>query len=174
MKRLVRRKLRKHAPHESQGINIYPMMDMMTILLVFMVMQFAASTAAVVQETDELRLPYSTSSAALEDAVPIQITRNEVVVDGKRVLRLREGRIDANDKQGGANGMLVVALYREMGEIRDAKKLIASRNPNRPFLGNVQIIADQRTPYRTISEIVYTVGQTEFANLRFVVSRPGS
>jgi biopolymer transport protein ExbD len=170
VKRLVRRKLRKQEPEEHHGLNIYPMMDMMTILLVFMVMQFAASTAAVLQESDELDLPYSTARVQLDDAVPIQISRSEVVVDGRRVLALRDGWIQAEDKQGGENGMLVMPLLEEMGRIRDMKKLIAARNPNRPFLGNVQLIADRRTPYRTIAEIAYTVRQTEFANLRFVVS----
>ncbi len=171
LKRRVKRVRRRHQPEEHHGLNIYPMMDMMTILLVFMVMQFAASTAAVVQENEELDLPYSTSAIELDDAVPIQITRSEIVVDGERVLTLRDGRITAEYKQGGDDGMLVVPLFREMGLARDAKKLIAARNPNRPFLGNVQIIADRRTPYRTISEVVYTVGQAEFSNLRFVVSR---
>jgi biopolymer transport protein ExbD len=35
----------------------------------------------------------------------------------------------------------------------------------------VQIIADKRTPYRTLSEVIYTLGQTEFKNLRFVVNK---
>jgi biopolymer transport protein ExbD len=173
VKRLVRRKLRKQEHEEHHGLNIYPMMDMMTILLVFMVMQFASSTAAVVQETDELRLPYSTSAAELSDAVPVQITRHEVSVDGELVLRLRDGWVNASDKQGGENGMLVMPLFRNLGRIRDQKKMIAARNPNRPFEGNVQIIADKRTPYRTLSEIIYTLGQTEFNNLSFVVSRNG-
>ena len=47
-------------------------------------------------------------------------------------------------------------------------------NPARPFTGKVQNVADRRTPYRTISEIMYTVGQCEFANLRFVVQKPPS
>ncbi len=173
VKRLIRRKLRKRAAEEHHGLNIYPMMDMMTILLVFMVMQFASSTAAVVQETDELRLPYSTSSAELSDAVPVQISRTEVSVDGELVLRLRDGWVGASDKQGGENGMLVMPLFRALGRIRDQKKMIAARNPNRPFAGNVQIIADKRTPYRTLSEVIYTLGQTEFNNLSFVVSRNG-
>ena len=173
VKRLVRRKLRKQEHEEHHGLNIYPMMDMMTILLVFMVMQFASSTAAVVQETDELRLPYSTSSAELSDAVPVQITRHEVSVDGELVLRLRDGWVNASDKQGGENGMLVMPLFRNLGRIRDQKKMIAARNPNRPFEGNVQILADKRTPYRTLSEVIYTLGQTEFNNLSFVVSRNG-
>ena len=35
--------------------------------------------------------------------------------------------------------------------------------------GAVQIIADRRTPFRTLSEVVYTLGQAEFAELHFVV-----
>ena len=41
VKQLVRRKLRKVEPHDEQALNIYPLMDVMTILLVFMIMQFA-------------------------------------------------------------------------------------------------------------------------------------
>jgi len=37
----------------------------------------------------------------------------------------------------------------------------------------VQIIADKRTPYRTLIEVVYTCGQAEFKNVRFVVIQQG-
>ena len=33
----------------------------------------------------------------------------------------------------------------------------------------VQIIADKRTPYRTLVEVLYTMGQSEFKAMRFVV-----
>ena len=169
VKGIIRRKLRKHPPHEHLGLNIYPMMDMMTILLVFMVMQFASSTAAVVTESDELRIPYSTSEVQLGDAVPIQISRSAITVDGEHVLDLRSGLVDPSQKQGGSSGFLITPLFRTMGDIRDLKKAIAARNPRRPFTGEVQIIADRRTPYRTLTEVIYTLGQTEFKNLRFVV-----
>ena len=54
---------------------------------------------------------------------------------------------------------------------RDRKKRTAARFANQPFVGNVQVIADKRTPYRTLSEVIYTLGQTEFKNLRFVVNK---
>lgn len=171
VKRLIRRRLRKHGEHEHQGINIYPMMDMMTILLVFMVMQFAASTAAVVQESDELDLPHSVSELELDDAVPIQISRSEVVIDGTSALELRDGYVRPEDKQGGDVGMLITPVGRVMQRIRDQRQLIAERSPNRPFEGKVQIIADRRTPYRTIAEILYTVRQADFDQMRFVVTR---
>ena len=42
-KRIIRHKLRRHEAAEEMGLNIYPMMDMMTILLVFLIMSVAAA-----------------------------------------------------------------------------------------------------------------------------------
>ena len=170
LKAMIRRRKRRHPEHSSHGLNIYPMMDMMTILLVFMVMQFSTSTAAVVQESEELKLPYSISTTELDDATPIQVSRSQIVVDGVKVVDLRNGQVDPSDKRGGTNGFEIMPLSRELNRIKELKKLIAQRNPARPFTGEVQIVADKRTPFRTISEILYTLGQNEFSQLRFVTS----
>ncbi|MBW2376663.1 MAG: biopolymer transporter ExbD [Deltaproteobacteria bacterium] len=162
--RVVRAKLRRRAEPEHFGLNIYPMMDMLTILLVYMMAIFASSSAAAVQESAELRIPYSTSQVELSDAISVQISRGGVVVDGKSVLELRNGIVDPSLKQGGSSGFLITPLYKRLSEIRDRKKRTA-------FVGDVQIIADKRTPYRTLSEVIYTLGQTEFKNLRFVVNK---
>lgn len=171
VKRVVRAKIRRQPETEHRGINIYPMMDMMTILLVFMVMQFASSTAAVVQESAELKIPSSTSKVELDEALPIQISKSAVIVDGTPVLELRNGVVDPSQKQGGTSGFLITPLFKELAKIRDLKKKIAQQNTRRPFSGNVAIIADKETPYRTLSEVIYTLGQTEFKNLRFVANK---
>ena len=171
LKRMIRSKKRRHEEHSAHGLNIYPMMDMMTILLVFMVMQLASSSAVAVQQSEELRIPFSTSSVDMEDAVEVQISRSGIVVDGQLVVELRNGLVDPSQKQGGANGFLITRMNREMNRIRDLRKLIAASNPRRPFTGTVSIVADKRTPYRTLTEVIYTLGQSEFNNLRFVVNR---
>ena len=169
--RIVRAKLRRRPEPEHFGLNIYPMMDMLTILLVYMMALFATSSAAAVQESSELRIPYSTSKVEVSEALGVQISRSSVVVDGKPVLELRNGIVDPSLKQGGSSGFLITPLYKTLGEIRDRKKRTAQRFTNQPFVGDVQIIADKRTPYRTLSEVIYTLGQTEFKNLRFVVNK---
>jgi len=169
--RVVRAKLRRRAEPEHFGLNIYPMMDMLTILLVYMMAMFATSSAAAVQESSELHIPYSTSKVELSDALPVQISRSGVAVDGKPVLELRNGIVDPSLKQGGSSGFLILPLYRALSEVRDQQKRTAQRFANQPFLGNVQVIADKQTPYRTLSEVIYTLGQTEFKNLRFVVNK---
>jgi len=169
--RVVRAKLRRRAEPEHFGLNIYPMMDMLTILLVYMMAIFATSSAAAVQESSELRIPYSTSKVELSDALAVQISRSSVVVDGKPILELRNGVVDPSLKQGGSSGFLIMPLYKTLSDIRDRKKRTAQRFSNQPFVGDVQIIADKRTPYRTLSEVIYTLGQTEFKNLRFVANK---
>lgn len=172
VKAAIRRKLRKHEDEQHTGLNIYPMMDMMTILLVFIVMQFASSSAAIVTESEEMHLPYSISTQSLQDATPVILTRSALLVDGQRLIGLRDGRVDPSDKQGGASSMLIPSLQRRMCQIRDFQKAVAQRNPSRPFGGEVQIVADRRTPYRTITEVLYTLGQCEFHELRFIVNQP--
>jgi biopolymer transport protein ExbD len=174
VKALIRKKLRGRGEHEHTGLNIYPMMDMMTILLVFMVMQFASSSAAVVTESEEMKLPYSLSTEVLQDATPVQLTRDSLLVAGRQVIPLRQGRIDPSYKQGGASSLVVPALQRRMCEVRDQRKALAALNPRNPFQGEVQVIADRRTPYRTITEVLYTLGQCEFSQLRFIVGRAPS
>ena len=170
-KRIIRRQLRKREEHEESGLNIYPMMDMMTILLVFLIMQFASSAAEVVQ-SDDLQIPMSTSQVDAAQALSVVISASEIVVEGKRVLALRNGQVDPSLKQGGGTGWLITPLLANVKLHRDRLKMIASRNPQRPFRGDVRIIADKRTPFRTLGEVIYSLGQSEFGALRFVVLKP--
>jgi biopolymer transport protein ExbD len=171
-RRQIRRRLRRREASEEVGLNIYPMMDMMTILLVFLIMQFASGSAEIVQ-TDELRLPASTSQVEAISALNVIISNGEVVVEGARALALRDGKVDPSSKQGGGSGWLITPLFNDLQKHRDRLKMIAARNPQRPFRGEVRVIADKRTPFRTLGEVIYTLGQAEFGALRFVVLKQG-
>lgn len=174
VKRIIRRRLAKHPAHEELGLNIYPMMDMMTILLVFLIQSFAQSGAANVVQSAELQIPRSVSTEDVQPALSITISAGEIVVEGKQALALRNGQVDASQKQGGSNGFLVTPLLTVLQQHRDRLKLISQSRDNKPFRGEVQIIADRRTPYRTLVEILYTMGQAEFKAMRFVVLKAGS
>jgi biopolymer transport protein ExbD len=169
VKRIIRRRLSKVPPHEELGLNIYPMMDMMTILLVFMIQNFASSGAANVVQSAELQIPQSVSDDEVEPALSITISASEIVVEGKQALSLRNGQVDPSQKQGGSNGFLVTPLLTNLQQHRDRLKLIAQSRSTKPFRGEVQIIADRRTPYRTLVEVLYTMGQAEFKAMRFVL-----
>ncbi len=169
VKRIIRRRLAKHQPHEEMGLNIYPMMDMMTILLVFLIQSFASSGAANIVQSAELEIPHSIAEQDVQPALSITISASEIVVEGKQALSLRNGQVDPSQKQGGSNGFLVTPLLSNLQQHRDRLKLISQSRNNKPFRGEVQIIADRRTPYRTLVEVLYTMGQAEFKAMRFVL-----
>ena len=172
-KRVIRRAVGKREGPEEVGLNIYPMMDMMTILLVFLIQSFASGAAEVVQ-SEELQIPTSTSEVEASQALGIVISQSEVVVEGKRVLALRNGKVDPSLKQGGGNGWLITPLFNTLKQHRDRLKMIAAKNPQRAFRGEVRLIADKRTPFRTLGEVIYSLGQAEFGSLRFIVLKEGS
>lgn len=173
IKRLIRKRIAKHPVHEEMGLNIYPMMDMMTILLVFLIQSFAQSSAANVVQSEELQIPQSVAKAEVDPALSITISASEISVEGKQSLTLRNGQVDPSQKQGGSNGFLVTPLLTVLQQHRDRLKMIAQSQPGQPFKGEVQIIADKRTPYRTLVEVLYTMGQSEFKAMRFVVLKAG-
>lgn len=176
VKRIIRRKLKKAPEHIHQEINIYPMIDMMTILLVVLLMQFLNSTAAKITESPELSLPYTTSTTPVDNHKSITITKKEILAPDKdliqeTVVTLNSNfQVDAKDKQGGSNGFLIQPLYSRMKQhlMRD-KKIEQITNGREPFKGEVQIIADKDIPFRTVSEVIYTLGQTEYSRIRFVL-----
>lgn len=172
VKRIIRKAGRKREEPEETSLNIYPMMDMMTILLVFLIMQFSSGAADVVQSA-ELQIPTSTSDVAAESTLSLIISNSEIVVEGKHVLPLRGGKVDSSQKQGGSNGWLITPLFKNLSQHRDRLKMIATKNPQRGFQGKVRIIADKQTPFRTLGEVIYSLGQTEFGAIRFVVIQPG-
>ena len=169
VKQIIRRRLRRAPEHTSQELNIYPLMDVMTILLVFMIMQFAAETSHVMQ-SPELQIPYSTSEADLETALSLTISRTGIMVDQRPVLSLRNGIVDPSQKRDGGTGFLINPLHDRLVQHAERQRQMEERSGGtRPFTGTVQIIADERTPFRTLSEVIYTLGQAEFSNIHFVV-----
>ncbi|HEX4353387.1 MAG TPA: biopolymer transporter ExbD [Polyangiales bacterium] len=173
VKRVIRRKIARREQPEEVGLNIYPMMDMMTILLVFLIQSFASGAAEIVQ-SEELQIPISNAQVDAAEALGIVISQSEVVVEGKRVLSLRNGKVDPSLKQGGGNGWLITPLYNALKQHRDRLKVIAAKNPQRAFRGEVRLVADKRTPFRTLGEVIYSLGQAEFGALRFIVLKQGS
>ena len=170
---MVRRRKRKHHEHIDESINIIPMLDMMTIILVFLLKSLSSSSNNVPQ-SDDLRLPRSTSLDDPSGALQIIVSRVSVTVNGRTIgVSLRNGLVDPAQKRGGGSGFLINPLN---GEMRDQHEhaLAVARATNQPFRGEMALIADAETPLRTIYEVLYTCGQNGFSNFQLLVLKSGS
>lgn len=164
-KALARKKRKeREAAGEIKELNITAMMDMMTILLVFLLKSFASSSAAITASED-VRPPVSTTRATPKDTVAVTITPKNVLVGEREVLRLQNGQFPADTLQGRLVLPLDAALKKEVEKL----KYIAERNPSAPFSRELSVIADRKVPYDMLLTVLYTAGQNELENYRFVV-----
>ena len=164
-KALARKKRKeREAAGEIKELNITAMMDMMTILLVFLLKSFASSSAAITASED-VWPPVSTTRATPKDTVAVTITPKNILVGEREVVRLQNGQIPADKVQG----RLVLPLDAHLKKEVEKLKYIAERNPSAPFSRELSVIADKKVPYDMLLTVLYTAGQNELENYRFVV-----
>lgn len=168
--RQARRKARDRAG-EIKELNITAMMDMMTIILVFLLKSYTASSLSV-QQTNELVIPSSTTQTRPQDNINITVSISEIAVNDKRAAPVKNGAVPAEFHAGGngANPLiepLLVALQNEV----EKQKYIAKYNPNAPFMGHVNVIADKRIPYQTVIAVLFTAGQAELAQYKLLAMK---
>ena len=170
MFRRARRKARQRAG-EIKELNIVAMMDMMTILLVFLLKSYQASTLSV-NMSEGLTIPASSTQLSPQENISITISMYEVAVNDRRVVQMQAGVIPPTYKEGGrAEAFYVGSVFDALKKEVDKQKYIAQYNKNAPFSGRLNVIADRRITYRTLMEILYTAGQAELGEYKFMVMK---
>jgi biopolymer transport protein ExbD len=163
-----RRKLEQDT-EDVAYLNITAMMDMMTILLVFLLKSWSVSVANV--QISELEPPKSTIQFELAQALKVQVTPNSIIVEGEAVVPVRGGAVNPSYKKNGAGDLTIVPLDNVVQQHAKREKHIAELR-GEEWKGEMSLIADKATPYRLISEVLYTVGQAGYHNFRLVTLKP--
>lgn len=164
-KALARKKRRdREAEGEIKELNITAMMDLMTIILVFLIKSFSASSITVTASED-VRPPMSSARATPKDTIAITVTPKSIMVGDKKKVDLTNAAVKPGDLQGKLILPLDAALKKEVEKL----KYIAERNPSSPFNREVSIIGDKRVSYDLLSSVLYTAGQNELENFRFII-----
>jgi hypothetical protein len=105
----------------------------------------------------------------------VTITKKAILVDGRVVAAVKKGEVGSEVKQGGQSGYVIKPLldYLQMTATRFKAIEKKSKDMGGPyrFKGDVIILADHTTPYRLLSEVLYTAGQAEWNKYRLLVLR---
>ena len=166
--RKARRKARE-AAGEIKELNIVAMMDMMTIILVFLLKSYQAS-AINVNMSAELTIPQSTTQLHPQENITVTVSSSEVAVNDRKVVEVRGGVIPAAAKEGGRqDAFYVSAVYEALKKEVDKQKYIARYNKDAPFAGRINVVVDKKIPYRTLMDVLYTAGQAELGEYKFMV-----
>ncbi len=181
--RRVRRKARERQG-EIKELNITAMMDMMTIILVFLLKSWSSSNTTV-EVNKTMTPPTSTTKLHPDDTLTINVSQKGILVGDKVVADL-EGtqtqpgcpspmcgvgvKVPAQLKDPSRDdSYLITPLYDRLQKEVDKLEYIAKYNPRAPFNGRVTIIADRWLPYRLVTEVLYTAGKARLDQYRFLV-----
>ena len=175
-KAALRKQIRRNA-HEPEVnfLNITAMLDIMTIILVFLLKTLGESSAAIPQ-SDDLRLPSSLiQTQPHQEGITVTISKSQILVGENKVLSLpgRESTaqtgVGAQYKRGGPSDLNIVPLANALQAARKTDIAIRRAKGQDPSSSEAIIIADRTTPYRLLIEVVYTLGQNGFGKYHLMV-----
>jgi len=148
-------------------IKLTSMMDMFTIILLFLIKSYSVS-GGLVQPTKYFELPLSA-----RDKDPKKVTSILVANNGesgvKGVLEDVEGEVRYLTTAAELNDPNVVVLDGLKNYLDERKK--QDEAVGKRFLGEITIQCDKTVPYKWLLKVINTCGQSEYGYLEFVVKR---
>jgi biopolymer transport protein ExbD len=147
-------------------LNVVPMVDMMTMLVIFLLQQFSA-TGEVLYMQKDIKLPDANHGQLIEVAPVIAISGSEIAVTGVKVADVADLDRDS--------GYLNIPGVEE--RLRDEKKrwdFIHQQDPDKKWDGAVNIQADKAVPFRIVKRVMYSCGVAGYFNVNFAALDAGS
>ena len=163
MSRRALRKIRraKKSSHVA-SINLVSMIDIFTILIIYLLVNTAAVQIVGAEQVD---LPVSKAEEPPRQNVSIIVTKDDVLVDGKAVLKIAD--IDM-----GPKGPDVIEPLRQF--LLQNAPPTPSQQASGGEGGEVNILADKSIEYAMLKKIMWTCSAAQFAKLSFGVMPKGS
>ncbi len=172
--RSIIRKARRRVP-EGEAIthlNLTAMMDMMTILLVFMIKSMSVQASPL--NIPVVLAPSTTRLPEPEVTKTVTIAKSAILVEGKPVVGVKmfgnQLDVDPSDKTQGSFGIEIGKLKDVLGEHHQG---LYNLSPGKEPLHELTIVADKEIPFRLLYSVMYTAGQAKAKKLVSDPNAPG-
>jgi biopolymer transport protein TolR len=137
-------------------INLVPMIDLLTVLVFFLLVN--AGDVVTAPTTKALRLPTSTAQAAPKLTPKVQVTQQDIIVEGRLVAKVADVKSDSR---------AIPELVQEMRFQAERTAAASSKNTAR---GEVTILADQGISYSLIKKVMVSCTQADYAKVSLAVN----
>lgn len=159
---LMRRRKHKVAG-ANEGLNLTAMMDIFTIILVFMIKQYEAAPQNITLSED-LTPPKSTSEAEMVPGVALTISKTSILLDNKLVVAIERGK--------SVTPAQWAVVAKALADRRDTIIALGDRGGAK-FTGDVMVIADGEVPYETLSGALFQAGAEKYTTYRLILQAGG-
>jgi len=141
-------------------LNLTSMVDMLTILVVFLLQTFSAS-GELLTVSKNIVLPEATNFKDLERAEVIGISKDAVTLGGAPVADAAE-----LNKENTVDWK-ITNLHDQLVTLKNNYKLL---HPSEDFPGTVIVQADKGVDFKVVKKVLYTCGVAGYRNVNFAVN----
>ena len=156
---MIRTGLRRHARHRKGGggghgpLALIPMIDMLTILVVYLLVH--AADMEILPNSKNISIPQSNSELKPREATVVMVTRDMLYVNGDPVVTVAE--------LGASTGQVSEPLRMALG--RQAEGLLPGSEAHR----EVTVMAEKSLPYSVLRKIVASSSAAEYTKVSLAV-----
>lgn len=156
----ARRMAKLHKRNQQQPkLNLVSLMDIFTILVFFLLVN--SSNVEVLQDNRNIRLPDSVAEQMPEEALIIALSRDDLIVNGRRIVSVAD--IEAGDDD-------------IIGPLKTELEYLAAREPYasdeaRALGRSVTIMGDSSIPYTVLKRVMTTCAEADYRNIALAVSQ---
>ncbi len=145
------------------ALKLTSMIDMFTILLVFLLKSYSAE-GQIMSVAPDLKLPNSTAQKTPETTSIIAVTNEHLLLDGHVIANITDVM--------KTNQLIIPALLKELQTKRHISERLGQYNTDIGFTGKISIQADKELPYLIIKKIMFTCGRVGFNDIMLAVNKP--
>jgi biopolymer transport protein ExbD len=151
--------------HGSKGVyaelNLTSMVDMLTILVVFLLQTFSASGELLVVSKN-IVLPEASNFKDLERAPVVGVSKDSVTLDGRPVADAAE-----LNKENTVDWK-ITDLHDQLVTLKNNFKLL---HPTENFNGTVIVQADKQVDFKVVKKVMYSCAVAGYNNVNFAVNQ---
>ncbi len=159
----LRRRRRTRQKFIPPKLMLTSMMDMFTIILIFLLFSFSENPETLKLDKD-LDLPRSSAEAGYNKAIKIILSQKELRVDDEVMAEVRNRKIVgfSSDDQD----LKTSALYQRLKTSRDEFVPGEGEDQKTP---HVLFMCDKSYSFKTINQVIKTAGMAGYPNFQFAV-----
>jgi len=163
--RLRGKRSSRFAKKEVMDIDITSLLDILTILLVFLLKSYNSS-GILINIPEGIGLPMSESQTLNTDGVIVQVSPTKIWVDDKEVLDSE--KIEQNTYTDG--GRKIVPLYEILVQKKKTIQAIEQSSPQaKKFSGIINLVVDKTLKHDYLKKIMNTCAESGYKQFKLVV-----
>ncbi len=151
---------RRRKPPQSMKPQMTSLVDILTILLVFLIKSFSSDGEIMVMDKN-LDLPVSSAAGTPVPALIIGISRDHILAGGFPVARV--------DEESARKGPLIPTLMDWLVEKKAQTLRISEFDESVEFEGQITIQGDRKIPYWILQKVLRTCGEAGYNNFSLAV-----